>query len=329
MEKLRTAVAGLGNISRTHLNAVEKCENAVLTAVCDIIESRADSAAAQYGAKAFYDFDKMLEYGEFDVLHICTPHYLHAQMAIKAIRAHKHVLTEKPMAMRYSDAVEMVKTAEENGVYLGVCYQNRYNASSVALKELIGSGELGAVTGIKGSVTWDRGADYYAADAWRGTLAYEGGGVLINQAIHTLDLIQWLCPGEYKSVKGSASQKRLGGVVETEDTADALISFDSGVNALFYASICYSANAPVNIEVDCEKGRLLFNGDLFIMKDGSPAEIMPFTQKKGEKAYWGDSHSLLINNFYSSVINKTPFAVDGKEGLPALRIISDIYAQCR
>ena len=329
MEKLRTAVVGLGSISRTHLKAIESCENAVLSSVCDIVKSRADAEAAEYGAKAFYDFDEMLSDGEFDVLHICTPHYLHAQMAIKAMNAHKHVLTEKPMAMLYDDAVKMNEAAEKNGVYLGVCFQNRYNRSSIVLRQLIDSKALGEVKGIKGSVTWDRGADYYAQDAWRGTLDYEGGGVLINQAIHTLDLVQWLCPGNYESVKASISQKRLMGVVQTEDTADALITFDSGIKALFYASICYSANSPVSIEVECENGRILFCGDIFVMKNGAPTEVISFNQLRGEKAYWGDSHTLLINDFYSSVIDGKPFAVNGKEGLTALKIISDIYKQCR
>lgn len=329
MKKLRAAVAGIGNISRTHLKAIESCENAVLTAVCDIIKSRADAAADEYGAKAFYDFDQMLSDGDFDVLHICTPHYLHAQMAIKAMNGHKHVLTEKPMAMLYDDAVKMAEIAEKQGVYLGVCFQNRYNRSSVALKQLIDSHALGMVTGIKGSVTWDRGADYYAQDAWRGTLDYEGGGVLINQAIHTLDLVQWLCPGNYESVEASISQKRLKGIVQTEDTADALITFDSGIKALFYASICYSANSPVSIEVECENGRLLFNGDIFVMKNGAPTEIISFDQKQGDKAYWGDSHTLLINDFYSSVAAGRAFALNGREGLAALKIISDIYKQCR
>lgn len=329
MDKLRTCIVGNGNISRVHIESLLKNENTKIVGVCDIIKERADSAAEKTGTRAFYDFDEMLNWGDFDVLHICTPHYLHAPMAVKAMNAGKHVLIEKPLAMTYSDAVKTGETAKKNGVYLGVCYQNRYNPSSVKIKEIIDSKELGTVTGIKGSVAWNRDMTYYSRDNWHGTLKYEGGGVLINQAIHTLDLITWLCPGNPVKTVGSVSQKRLKGLVETEDTADALITFDSGVNALFYASLCYSSDSPVEIQIDCEKGRILFNGDVFVFRDSQPTEIIPFRIKKGEKAYWGDGHTLLINDFYNSIINNIPFKVDGKEGLNALKIISDIYAQNR
>ena len=329
MNKLRTCIVGIGNISRVHIESLLKNENTKIVGVFDIIKERAGSAAEKTGAKAFYDFDEMIDWGKFDVLHICTPHYLHASMAIKAINAGKHVLIEKPLSMTYPDAVKTVETAEKKGVYLGVCYQNRYNPSSVKIKEILDSKELGAVTGIKGSVAWNRDMNYYSQDNWHGTLKYEGGGVLINQAIHTLDLIAWLCPGSPVKTVGTISQKRLKGLVETEDTADALITFDSGVNALFYASLCYSSDSPVEIQIDCEKGRILFNGDVFVFRDTQPTEVIPFRIKKGEKSYWGDGHTLLINDFYNSIINNVPFAVDGKEGLTALKIISDIYSQNR
>lgn len=329
MDKLRTCIVGIGNISRVHIDSLLNNENTEIVGVCDIIKERADSAAEKTGAKAFYDFDEMIDWGEFDVLHICTPHYLHAPMAIKAMNAGKHVLCEKPPAMSYPDAVKAVEAAEKNSVYFGVCYQNRYNPSSVKIKEILDSKKLGAVTGIKGSVAWNRDMTYYSRDNWHGTLKYEGGGVLINQAIHTLDLIAWLCPGNPVKTVGSVSQKRLKGLVETEDTADALITFDSGVTALFYASLCYSSDSPVEIQIDCEKGRILFNGDVFVFRDSEPTEVIPFRIKKGEKAYWGDGHTLLINDFYNSIRNNVPFAVDGKEGLTALKIISDIYSQNR
>ncbi len=329
MGKLRACIAGIGNISRVHIEALLKNENCEITGVCDIIRERADSAAEKTGAKAFYNFDEMLEWGGFDVLHICTPHYLHAPMAIKAMNKGKHVLCEKPLATTYTDAVKTVEVSARNGVYLGVCYQNRYNPSTLKIKEILDSNELGAVTGIKGSVAWNRDMNYYSRDAWHGVLKYEGGGVLINQAVHTLDLIQWLCPGTPVKTVGTVSQKRLKGLVETEDTADALITFDSGVNALFYASLCYSSDSPVEIQIDCERGRILFNGDVFVFRDSFETEIIPFRIKKGEKAYWGDGHTLLINDFYDSVINNVPFKVDGKEGLNALKIISDIYYQNR
>ncbi|MCD7827548.1 MAG: Gfo/Idh/MocA family oxidoreductase [Clostridiales bacterium] len=323
----RTALVGCGNISSRHLDAIKSSEKCSLAAVCDIVPERADSAAERYGAEAFYDFDRMLKWGQFDVVHICTPHYLHAPMAIKAMREGKHVLTEKPLAITYEDALEMCRCAEENNVRLGVCFQNRYNEQSVFIKNLIDGGELGTVTSLKGFVTWDRDEKYYNADNWHGTLEKEGGGVVINQAIHTIDLLAWFSGGNPESVTGSISQKRLKGKVETEDTADALIKFDNGVQALFYGTLCNKGNSPVFVEVKCEKGKIVMYDEISVYRDGTEKKTVTFQTAHGKYDYWGNSHSLLIEDFYSSVLNNTEFSLNGREGLKSLKIVSGIYSE--
>ena len=328
MDKLRVAVVGCGSISSKHFETICDYENSTLVAVCDIVPGKADKKAAMHNAKAFYSFDEMLENSDFDVLHICTPHYLHAPMAIKAMNKGIHVLSEKPLAIYHNDAVAMCECAKENNVYLGACFQNRYNESSVYIRNLIASGELGAVKGVKGMVTWDRDEDYYSDD-WHGTLDKEGGGVVINQSIHTIDLLQWFVGSDMIDVKSSISQKRLAGKVETEDTADAVITFENGVQAVFYATLCYSSNSPVFIEILCEKGKIVMYDDLAIIRKGENKQTITFEHAKGDKGYWGNSHGKLISDFYNSIINKTPFEIDGESAIKAVKIVDNIYKNAR
>ena len=147
-----------------------------------------------------------------DVVHICTPH-LHTEMAVKALMAGKHVLVEKPVVRHIDEIKQVIKAREESGRCIGVCFQNRFNTTSQKAKEIIDSGTVGAVKGIKGIVTWYRDEDYYTASGWRGKFATEGGGVLINQSIHTIDLIQWLAGG-VEAVKGGVSTQLLGKVMK-------------------------------------------------------------------------------------------------------------------
>ena len=186
---MKVAVIGCGNISKVHFAALSENPDVQIIAVADIIPERADNAAAKYGAKSFYSFDELLENESPDAIHICTPHYLHTEMAVKALKKGINVLVEKPCSVS-SEEVETLRNAQkESGRQLAVCFQNRYNSCVTKADEIISSGRLGKVKSVRGFVTWSRDEDYYSDD-WHGTLEKECGGVLINQAIHTVDLIQ-------------------------------------------------------------------------------------------------------------------------------------------
>ena len=152
--------------------------------------------------------------------------------------------------------------------------------SSKYLRELVESKKYGNIVAVKADVTWDRDEKYYSDD-WHGTLDKEGGGVIINQCIHTLDLIQWLVSSEVVSVDGSVSQKRLRGKVETEDTADALITFKNGVQALFYGTLCYKANSSVFLEILFENGRAVMYDDLVITDSEGNRDVVALKKTKG------------------------------------------------
>ena len=328
MDKLRVAIVGCGNVSKRHFEAAFNNENSVLVACCDNVSAKADNMAEKYNIKAYYSFDEMMNDADFDVLHICTPHYLHPVMAIAAMEKGKHVFCEKPLAIHYADAVKMCECSKKNDVYLAACFQNRYNLSSQYIKDIVKSEKLGKIVAVKGNVTWDRDEEYYSDD-WHGTLEKEGGGVIINQCIHTLDLIQWLIDDEVVSVDGSVSQKRLKGKVETEDTADALIRFRNGVEALFYGTLCYKTNSSVFLEIVFEKGKVVMYDDLVTTDENGNREVVALKKSTDAKNYWGTSHKIIIDDFYDCVINKKEFLVNGDSGSIAVKIVDELYKSAR
>ena len=325
MIKLRAAIVGCGAIYTNHAEALTNNDNIELVCVCDINEEKAANAADKYKCRYYTDYNEMLKTEKLDVVHICTPHYLHASMSITAMQSGKHVLTEKPMAISVSDARSMIDVSKKTGKRLGVCFQNRFNATSVRIKEAIDSGEVGKVIGAKGLVTWHREAPYYVNSGWRGSWETEGGGVLINQSIHTLDLLQWFL-GDINYIKGSVDTRLLEEVIEVEDTAEATIKFKTGATAIFYATNCYATDSPVELEIICEKAVLKLNGDLIIKyKNGETSCTTDAFKATGEKAYWGSGHKLLINNFYKKLIDNTVFSINGEQAITAVQMIRAIY----
>lgn len=329
MDKMNSAIVGCGAIFSNHADAVAASDRAKLYAVCDRNVERARAASEKYGCRYYSDYQQLLRDEQVKVIHICTPHYLHAPMAIEAMRSGRHVLTEKPMAIRSHDAEEMIRVSKETGKILGVCFQNRYNSTSLKIKELLKSGETGGVMGVKATVTWHRDEKYYTESGWRGTWEKEGGGVLINQSIHTLDLLQWFM-GEVDAIKGNVDIRLLENVIEVEDTADALIKFKNGTHALFFASNCYAANAPVEIELICEKAVIRLSEGLTVKyADGKTETYTEKDAATGAKAYWGSSHKALIDDFYDCLVEGKKFSVPGMQGITALKMIEAIYASSK
>ncbi|RRJ64118.1 gfo/Idh/MocA family oxidoreductase [Paenibacillus oralis] len=329
-EQTGAAIVGCGTIFPVHAGAVSRMEAAGLKLVVDTDGRKAEQAAAEYGCEAATDYRAILEREDIQVVHLCTPHHLHAEMAVALLQAGKHVLCEKPMAHNLQAAERLLKTAQDTPAQLGIVFQNRYNAISQKIREVIDSGALGKLLGMKGIVTWHRGRDYYAGSPWRGRWETEGGGVLINQAIHTLDLLQWF-GGEITSVQGNVTTGILADTIEVEDTAHAGIAFKDGAWAIFYATNAYVTNSPVELELVFEAGTLYQRDDhLYLKQNGAetrldePASSYNANTVPG-KAYWGGSHELLISDFYDHVREGRKFWIDEAEGIKSLRIISELY----
>jgi UDP-N-acetyl-2-amino-2-deoxyglucuronate dehydrogenase len=325
MERIGVGIIGCGSIFGVHADAVKKSGVAELTAVADIRENTAKEAAARYGCDFYTDYREMLRDPRIQAVHICTPHHLHASMAIDALMAGKHVLTEKPVAVTLREADEMARTARDCGKHLAVCFQNRFNPTSVKAKEVIDSGMLGKIKGIKGIVTWYRNETYYTESGWRGDSDKAGGGVLINQALHTLDLMQWF-GGEVERIKGHADTRCFGGIIEVEDTAEATIYFKNGARGIFYATVCFTDNSPVVIEIHCEKGMLtILDGELYITRNGERELLVCDELASGEKAYWGLSHEKLIKHFYGCLLHDTADYIKVPDAAVSIEMAMGIY----
>lgn len=325
MEPLKVAIIGCGNVSKVHFAATAANPQAVLVAACDVKPDRAKAYGEQYSIPYYTDFHEVLDL-QPDVIHVCTPHHTHAEIAIAAANKGIHVLTEKPMAVSLADADRMIAAAEQNGIYFGVIFQNRYNPSSVAVKQLVEQGRLGKLLGARMFVTWYRPDEYYSLSDWKGTWDKEGGGVLIDQAIHTIDLMQWIV-GDIESLEASMDN-RTHDTIDVEDVAEATVYFKNGVIGSLYAVNYFTYDADVLLEIHGKKGVARIEKDTatITLTGQEPQIVRPHDEEKAVgKSYWGVSHKIQIDKFYQAVINKTPLEIDGHEGRHALEIVRSIY----
>lgn len=326
--KRKAAIVGCGGIARVHAQAVDALEEVELCAFADCRRERAEEFAACYGggrARSYGDFEEMLDAERPDVVHICTPHYLHVPMAVKALERGSAVFMEKPPAISRQQFEEL-KRAAGSGGKVGICFQNRYNASVKKVDELLKEGVLGTVKGGRAFVTWCREAEYYQGSGWRGRRETEGGGALINQAIHTLDLLlRWL--GEPDRVEAFMGNRHLQGVTEVEDVAEVFLEFPGGGRACFYATTAYVSDAPVLIELACEKGSIRLEDDKVTVRclQGDEAVFSFRAGPSAGKAYWGSGHAACIGDFYQSMEQKVPYANDLESAENTLRVMMRIY----
>ncbi|TDO91324.1 putative dehydrogenase [Halanaerobium saccharolyticum] len=328
MKKLRTAIIGCGNIYSVHADILASKENVELKYMVDIKENRAQKAAEKYNCEYLLDYSELLN-KDIDVVHICTPHFLHSPMAIKFLESEINVLVEKPLALNYAEGKQLLRTAKNSSSHLGVAFQNRFNENNQRAKKILEAGTLGEIKGIKGLVTWHRDKDYYLNDEWKGFYETEGGGVLINQAIHTLDLIQWF-GGPIKAVSGNVDTRVLDDVIEVEDTADATLFFEDDFNGIFYATNAFSSNSPIEIEIDCEKGSMRLFEDQLLVKTANKTDNFNENSDTDYKAYWGYGHQRLIDGFYQDLRNSTHSnTIRAEEGIKTLELITAINSSSK
>ncbi|GAA2870602.1 Gfo/Idh/MocA family protein [Paenarthrobacter ilicis] len=321
------AVIGCGDISTVHFEALAATPDVQLVAVCDTDPDRLAAASASHNVAGYADYLEMLEEARPDVVHVCTPHHLHASIAADCLERGVNVIVEKPLAHTLEEGRRLIDVAGRSTAKIAVCFQNRYNATSRAMRELLDDGGLGQVLGASATVMWHRNAGYYRSRPWRGTWAEGGGGLMMNQAIHTVDLLQWLV-GDVAKVEGHASTRSLGGVIEVEDTAEFAAEHVNGARSVFYATLANASNAPVTLEIVTEKATLSLRGDLTVTyADGTVAVTEERVAESGGRSYWGVSHELLIKDFYATLDQPGPFWINPAEAGKSLAIIKEIYAQ--
>ncbi len=322
-KKLSIGLVGCGSVAVMHCNAIcDAGQN--FAALCDIIPEKAKAMAEKFApdAKLYTDYAEMLSDTSLDVIHICTPHYLHADMAIAALEAGKHVFLEKPLCTKAEDVVRIEEAEKKAGKKICVCFQNRFLPSFARMQELVA--ECGGALHARASVTWKRSAPYYTDSPWRGTWEKECGGVMINQAIHNFDLLLSFF-GEPDGVQATVANHHLGGVIEVEDTCTARLTYSDGRTALFLATTSYGEDGPNIMEIKCPEHRVMLYGDKLFL-DGAPVEDIPEEEvtSLGKKC-WGNGHIYIIRLFYESILEDKAVPVSVTSASVAVKTLLRCY----
>ena len=326
---LKGGIIGCGNIFTMHATSCDHLKNAELVGVCDVKKDRADRAAKKYGVKPYYDYKELIADAKPDIVHICVPHYLHPIISKYALEQGVNVLCEKPMAIKYEDAVANVKLAEEKGLKYGIIFQCRYNETSKLIKENIVNGKLGKVISARVVLTWCKPDEYYSLSDWKGTWDKEGGGVIIDQAIHSIDLANWFIDDEPIKVHAHLSN-RGHSIMEVDDTGEGFINYKNGATLSFWAMNNYGVDEPIEIRLFCENGTAIMSYDDAVIKFNDGIVLSTKTDAgniyyEGGKDYWGFQHIRQIADFYDAVEkDREPF-ISGKEALKIQKLICQIY----
>ncbi len=326
---MRFAIIGCGRIAPKHAESIVALPEAELVAVCDIVPENAQKFADKYAAIPYTDYHALLERDDIDVVTIATSSDLHAEIGIAAAQAGKHVMVEKPMAMTLQSADALIAACAQAGVKLAVIHQNRFNASIKLLRQALEAGRFGSLTHGQATVRWNRDDNYYAQAPWRGT-KLQDGGVLMNQSIHNIDLLQWMF-GPVESVFGftrTAMRK-----IEMEDIGVAVLKFKSGaLGVIEAASTIYPKNIEETLNVFGETGSVVVGGiavnriETWEFPDcaAERSEIMA-QQENDPPTVYGFGHREIIADMIEAIRQDREPAVPGSEGRKALEIILAIY----
>ena len=325
MRTFRVAVIGCGAISGNHINGILSAGQSIC-ALCDIDPAAAKQKAEQYGlkdVKIYTDYVEMLDREAPDSVHICTPHYLHAPMCVEVLGRNINVLCEKPLSINMDQLHAVLEAEKKSTAQLGVCQQNRFEPNMIWLMEFIK--EHGVKSGF-GLVSWERNEKYYRSGAWRGTILEEGGGVMINQALHTLDLLQHVC-GMPTHVTAHVDNDFHKDYTEVEDTATAHFETEDGARYAFFGTTAATGDLPVQLQFVTKDHKKVIASNDFVVVDGKQVEIEDHREAihMVGKAVWGTGHAVLIKDFYTCVAENKPFRIPGTEGAKVVQLILSMY----
>lgn len=322
---LRIAIIGLGDIAPAHIEAIAAYSDAALVAGCDIDTSR--RTLLPQGAAFYTDIVTLLTVERPDVVHICLPHHLHFSCAKLVAEAGCNILIEKPVAANLEQAKAVAMLENKYGIHICVCLQNRCNETSRMLLEYLKSGNYGRVIGVRGIMTWYRESEYYAARRWRGQKDLAGGGCMITQAIHTLDLLQLFARSHASSVRGCVG-RIMGYDTDVEDSAIARITFENGVEGLFLATLGNFEDTDVEFDVVCERARFRIREKELWIQDTNGKRMLTRDDVRGfaGKACYGGSHGRLVQNFYDALCGKPTDYPHPNDGIAVQKLIAAIEA---
>lgn len=328
MDKVRIGVIGLGVIGKLHISNILKDELLELTAVCDANSDMAHSLGQKHNCKWFTDYSELLDSRVCDAVLISTPHYYHTTIGIAALEKGYHVLVEKPISVHKADCEKLIAAHKDKKLVFAAVFNQRTRGNYRKLRDLVRNGELGEVIRVSWVITnWFRTASYYSSGSWRATWAGEGGGVLLNQCPHQLDLMQWIL-GMPKKVRGFCSMGRMHDI-EVEDEVTAVLEWPNGSTGVF---VCSTGEAPGTnrLEIAAERGRVVVEGskisylrnevpvsEAIRTLDGPPPAwditIPPYPDKMPE-------HAEILRNFAEAILKGVPLVAPAEEGIHSVEL---------
>lgn len=318
----RFGIVGCGHIAKKHVEAIKSIEGAQLTAVCDTNKERLSLFAVD-GVKGFTDLREMLN-ADVDIVCICTPSGLHRDLTIQSAKAKKHIIVEKPMALTLEDADAMIHACAENGVKLAVVHPNRFRPAVKLLHEQVKKNAFGKIGHANATVRWNRNQAYYDQAAWRGTKAMDGG-VLMNQAIHNMDLLVWMM-GEVEQVT-SYEATRLRDI-EAEDTSVSVIRFTNGSLGVLEAAVTtYPKNLEESLSIFGEKGTAIIGGPTanwikhWAFEGLDEGEVERLQSEVSADPFGKSGHQCIIEDMIYAIKEGREPIVSGKEGRQALSLV--------
>lgn len=339
MDKVKVGIIGIGNMGSAHAANINKGKvpNMELSALCDIAEGRREYCKRNYpNVPVFKTSDELIESGLADSVIIATPHYFHPPIAIKAFENGLNVLSEKPIGVYTAQILEMNEAAKKSGKVFGIMYNQRTNPVYQKLRELIQSGELGGIKRVNWTITdWYRPQAYHDSCTWRSTWATEGGGALINQNPHQLDLWQWMFGMPSKIMSHVSFGKYYD--IEVEDDVTAFMQYDDGMTGLYITS---TGEAPGTnrLEIACDMGKVVVENNTITFWRNRVSE-REFNKTNNEifgcPECWkceipadksgGEQHVGILKNFADAVLKGTPLLAPGYEGINGLTISNAIH----
>ncbi len=325
MKKIfNVALVGCGTIAPNHLGALIKLPNVRIAALCDTNREKAEKRRLEYGldANIYEDFVSMLNSEELDSVHIATPHYLHAPMTIEALGRNINVFLEKPLAISEKEIEDILDAERKSEASVCVCFQNRFNPSTILAEKL--AAEDGGVKAAFGSVFWYRNEDYYLKSGWRGKYATEGGGVMINQAIHTIDLLCYYL-GEPESVIATTANHHLKEKIEVEDACEGIITFTNGKKGNFYATTSFDGKDATILYLVTEKKRTIQIQYSAVYVNGARIEDPSLVADYVGKECYGNGHTYLIAKYYDALSEGKEMPVTAADAKYALKVLLAAY----
>jgi predicted dehydrogenase len=332
MTPLNFAVIGAGNIGKVHALALSHVPEARLTVVCNRTEATGRPLAEKYGAEWVADYETAVARPDVDVVVIGTPSGTHMEIAVAAARAGKHLLVEKPLDITLKRIDRLIEAAQQGGVKLACIFPLRFAAGAHQAKAAIEAGRLGRLALTDVHVKWYRPQKYYDNN-WRGTWALDGGGALINQSIHNIDLMQWLV-GPVERVFGRTAT--LAHDMETEDTASAVLTFQNGALGVIQGATSCWPGDPARVELHGDQGTIVLEEGRIVAwkladaRPGEAEEMLGVTDQQGSgasdpTAIGFEMHRRQVVDLIEAIREDRPPAIEGAEGRRAVEIIRAIY----